>query len=202
MKKILVVLLAALALAPAALASPPVVVSATATAKQPVGASRVADVSIAWTLDSGDYACRIFWGASDPLTSSAPHGTVAVSGESWTGEVAGETVIFRVSSSSAADCTNVEYSEPVSVTLPEWVAPVAPMPEPPASPDEAASVPTGPSLEERVAALEARVGKVEFAIVAAWDAYYAAVADGQPGDVAALAARSAAMNSLHGLGSS
>lgn len=202
---VLAVVLAALAAVPAALASPPTISSTTATAKQPVGPSKVADVSIAWTLPEGFHACSIMWAASDPLYTSGPRGSASVSGTSWGGEVVGDSVVFRVSSSAAADCSNVEYSDPVTVTIPEWVAPTPPpssepAPVEPVGGETAAPAPGGKTVEQRLAELEARVGKLELAIESSWTAYIDALAAGAPPYEAALAGRSAGLNSLYGLG--
>ena len=72
---------------------------------------------------------------------------------------------------------------------------VAPPPvEPPPPPA------TDPAVIERLAALEATVVSLQAAIEASWNALVAAYEAGQPPWEAALAARSAAMNALYGLG--
>ena len=72
-----------------------------------------------------------------------------------------------------------------------------PVVAPPAEPPPPA---TDPAVLERLAALEAKVVSLQAAIEASWNALVAAYEAGQPPWEAALAARSAAMNALYGLG--
>lgn len=97
-----------------------------------------------------------------------------------------------------AELVALAASLPASAPCP----PPAPAEEPPAPPAEPQPDPVEErltALEQTLAALGRKVVTLQTAIEASWNALVQAWADGLPGDEAALAARSAAMNALYGL---
>lgn len=90
------------------------------------------------------------------------------------------------------------------VALDQSLPAAAPCPAPPPA---QAPAPAGPTIDERVTALEQevaelkpKVASLEAAQVASWNAWVDSLAAGLPPYEAALAARSAGMNALYGLG--
>lgn len=211
----------ALALATGALAAPAPSVSAiTATAAG-------ADLTVTWSLGtneygSTEYACGLTLTSStsqrfyplDPTSTSSTNFIEAAPGATVTVDLATAAVSAATKPGDACFQSRTTSSTTATVPTPPPAPEPAPAPAPtepvsaPTSPAEAGvSAPTGPTLDDRltelekaVAAITTRVGNLETANLAAWDAFVAALAAGKPADEAALAARSAAMNALYGLG--
>lgn len=206
---------AALALAGGALAAPqPSVqgVAATGVVPDRPGFHRN-DVSVAWSLAAGEYACSLDFSSPSAAPGPRPLGPTETSATATLDVVPGETITVTLAFASDPGCGFSLLQRAATTTTAVAYAPPAPPaePSPPAetTPIEATSAPapTGPTVEDRLteleqalAAIAVRVGNLETANLAAWDAFVDALARGETTDVAALAARSAAMNALYGLG--
>jgi hypothetical protein len=213
--------LLALALSASALASPaPIVQTPAATGVDPTSQLHRNEVAVAWTLGANEYACAVTY-SSPAAERTLPLAPTQTSSTETLATVPGQTitvVLSYVSVSPATQpgdaCFQPRQSATSTTTAqayqpppPPAASPPAVEPEPVAASPVVAPVVVAPVVEERLVALETavaalakRVGNLESAVIAAWDAYRAALLDGAAPDVAALAARSAGMNALYGLG--
>lgn len=216
--RITAIALLALSLAGAAKAAPSPSASATATGTMTGATGAIVhrqDVSVSWSLGDGEYACAIRVGGAegeriDPLSTDAtswsgsvgatPGTTIAIE-LSYVAVPAGVTVqpsdaCYRARATATTTTTAQTFSAPAPEPTP------TPEPAPAPAPTEEPAPTVDPritELEAALAALSARVTSLENATLAAWTALVDAQAAGAPPYEAALAARSAYLNTIHGL---
>lgn len=176
--------------------------------------------SVSWSLSSNEpvagaieYSCGLLLNGAqvvlvDPRATSSAGSLQAAPGSTVTVTI--QTVIVT----AATTLPENACFQPRTLTTLTLTAPAAPAPPPPppsaaAQPSEPSPPPAepGPTIEERVAALETKVVELaakdvqlQAAMEAAWTAMVDALAAGAPPWEAALAARSAGLNVLYGLG--
>ena len=174
-------------------------------------------VSVSWALGAGEYACSVTLShpagqdtiGVDPTSTSASGSVLADPGTPITVTLQWVAVFVPTNPSDACFRTRAHATTTVTaIAYEEPPPPVeeAPAEDPPSEPTSETTTTSTTSTEDRVtvletllAALAARLDALERASLASWDAFVEALAAGATPDVAALAARSAAMNTLYGV---
>lgn len=216
--------LLALSLVGAARAAPSPTATATATGTMTGATGTIVhrqEVSVTWTLAAGEYACAIRVGGTEGERIDALN-TDATSWNGAVGATPGTTIAIEISYVAIPAGVTVQPSDAcfrtrstatTTATAQTFTPPEAPAPAPPADEPVTASAPaptTEPApeptvdtrvteLEAALAAIAARVTSLENATLAAWTALVDSLAAGAPPDEAALAARSAYLNTIYGL---
>lgn len=223
--RITAIALLALSLVGAARAAPSPTASATATGTMAGATGTIVhrqEVSVSWSLGAGEYACAIRVGGTEGERVDA----LSTDATSWNGAVGatpGTTIAIEISYVAIPAGVTVQPSDAcfrarstatTTTTAQTFTPPEVPAPAPPADEPVTASAPaptpTEPApeptvdtrvteLEAALAAIAARVTSLENATLAAWTALVDSLAAGAPPYEAALAARSAYLNTIYGL---